>query len=378
MAMLPKHPWLKKCLERLEKLPQIRATATTEPYAYENILADGKLTIQTQERQNTYIFTIRNGITAETLDLHLDYFSIFRDRLDSSFRPLLIVNDLSDFVVEQLFDKNIEFLDTNGTIYLNNKDCYILVRNSITQFSKKKLPYNLTASNLKLIYTFLQEPHRLIELTPEKLKQWAEVTGIDTRTVERSLEKLCELNYLRQRPKNSYQIVDYTKLLERWEVGYIETLRPSLLINTFRVLQGNFLEYSDKIVRVASLNNALIGGELGAALATQYIRPSSAVLHLPENQDYRELMVKLRLVPHLQGNITFLRQFGSRNKWWTYEKRMFYEQRLIGNPLLADPLLIHAELIINPDDRLKKTAQMLYEISLLKRQARAETFLKNN
>lgn len=51
--MLPLHPWLKKCLEYLDKLPQIQTIATTEPYCENAILTDGKLILTTQQTTNT-------------------------------------------------------------------------------------------------------------------------------------------------------------------------------------------------------------------------------------------------------------------------------------------------------------------------------------
>jgi hypothetical protein len=61
-------------------------------------------------------------------------------------------------------------------------------------------------------------------------------------------------------------------------------------------------------------------------------------------------MVKLRLVPDPQGNITFLHQFGKSNHWWLHRTER-----------IADPLLLYAELMMVPDDRLKETAQWIYE-----------------
>ncbi|HAA33344.1 MAG TPA: hypothetical protein DCE56_43510 [Cyanobacteria bacterium UBA8553] len=358
--MRPKHPWLKKCLEQLEKLPQICATATTEPYVYEEILADGKLTIETSNYKINYIFVIKSGITADTLDLQFEYLHHFSNRLYAPNRPLLITNDLSDFVIDQFLEKNIEFLDTNGTIYLNNPTFYILVRNSTRQTQKASSSNNLTTSTLKLAFTLLQDPQRLIKSDQNRL---AELTGIDTKTVSRGLESLHNLGYLQRLPTGDYLISDYNKLLERWELGYVENLRPSLLIETYRPLKRQiFSEISDEMIKFAASNNLLIGGELGAAILTQYLRPIGTVLHIPEEQNYRKLMVNLRLVPDPQGNISFFHQFGKRNRWWLHQEP---------DPI-ADPLLLYAELMMIPDDRLKETAQRLYEKYIVYRRNRAE------
>jgi hypothetical protein len=347
--MRPKHPWLKKCLEQLEKLPQIHATATTEPYVYKGILADGKLTIKTSNHTINYIFVIKSGITADTLDLQFEYLHHFSNRLDAPNRSLLITSDLSDFVIEQLLEKNIEFLDTNGTIYLNNQTFYIFVRNSTRQTQKSSSSSTLTTSTLKLAFTLLQAPWRLRKSARNRL---AEPTGTNINTVLRGLHSLYNLGYLERLPNGDYSISDYNKLFERWQMGYVERLRPSLLIKTYRPLKRQlFSEIADELIEFAASNNLLIGGELGAAILTQDLRPIGTVLHIPEEQNHLKLMLKLRLVPDPQGNITFLHQFGKSNHWRLHQAEQ-----------IADPLLLYAELMMLPyDARLKETAQRLYE-----------------
>jgi hypothetical protein len=352
--MRPKHPWLKKCLEQLEKLPQICATATTEPYVYEEILADGKLTIETSNQRINYIFVIKSGITADTLDLQFEYLHHFSNRIYAPNRPLLITSDLSDFAIDQLLEKNIEFLDTNGTIYLNNPTFYILVRNSNGQTQKASSSSSLTTSTLKLAFTLLQAPGHLKKSARNRLadrNRLAELTGINTKTVLRGLHSLHNLGYLQRLPNGNYSISDYNKLFERWQIGYVESLRPSLLIKTYRPLKRHFFsEIADELIEFAGSNNLLIGGELGAEILTQYLRAIGTVLHIPEEQNHLKLMLKLRLVPDPQGNITFFHQFGKSNQWWLHEAEP-----------IADPLLLYAELMMLPDDRLKETAQQLYE-----------------
>ncbi|MEO3705415.1 hypothetical protein [Trichormus azollae] len=52
--MQSKHPWLQKCIQKLEELPQIKTTTTIEPFL-EKTLADGLLTIYTPHNELQYI-----------------------------------------------------------------------------------------------------------------------------------------------------------------------------------------------------------------------------------------------------------------------------------------------------------------------------------
>ena len=224
--MQPKHPWLQKCIQKLEKLPQIEKIIIIEPFL-ENTLADGLLTIYTPHNKiHQYIVEIKVPITLDTVDANINYIHHLQEKLSHDKRTLLITNALSDAVMDSLLENNIEFIDTTGNIYLNNSSLYILVRSSLTQRKKSKI----TTSTLKVAYAILQDPYILQYPTLEMI---VNVAGVDSKTVKRSLETLYQLNYLQRQRNGTYRIENYTKLLERWEMGYIENLRPELLIGTF-------------------------------------------------------------------------------------------------------------------------------------------------
>jgi len=359
--MRPHHPWLKKCVQRLNQLPQIHAIAITEPYYDEDkrLLADGRLTLTTTAGKIDYIFVIKTGITVDSFASQLEYLELFCQQVYLPQRPLLIVDRLSDSVGYQLIEKNIEFIDSKGLIYLNNDSHYILVQNIE---NKKQKPSNrLTVNGLKLMFIILQEPQRLQKYDRARLGQLA---GINIKSVSQTLEILHRLHYLKLRSNQKYTVANYLKLFERWELGYIEILRNTLFLQAYRLLKPQ--SWSDRYDAMAIIKaeNILIGGEWGADLLTQYLRSSQIVLHLPDVKKIQPIMLKLRLVPDPEGNIVFLRQFGQRNHWWLHET--------MKETPVVDPLLIHAELSLNPDARLKEVAQIIYEKYILPRQKRAE------
>ena len=353
--MQPKHPWLQKCIQKLEKLPQIEKTIIIEPFL-ENTLADGLLTIYTPHNKiHQYIVEIKVPITLDTVDANINYIHHLQEKLSHDKRTLLITNALSDAVMDSLLENNIEFIDTTGNIYLNNSSLYILVRSSLTQRKKSKI----TTSTLKVAYAILQDPYILQYPTLEMI---VNVAGVDSKTVKRSLETLYQLNYLQRQRNGTYRIENYTKLLERWEMGYIENLRPELLIGTFSTRENiDFNDISKQILEIARNQKIIIGGELGAAIITGYLKPISMTIHIPEEYNYRSITAMLRLTPDPKGNITILKQFGNKNQ----------SKYSLSEPV-ADPLLIHAELCLYPDERLKETAKRLYEKYIITRQEIAE------
>lgn len=340
----PKHPWLQKCLAQLTKIPHIQIDTTTvvEPRPP----ADALLTIVTPQQINLkYIVFIKSNVTLKTLDIVIEYLTFFQQKEHDDPSPLLVTDTLSDAVIQALIEQNIEFIDTTGNTYLNNSSFYILIKNSAVQ-SNKLSNSSITTSTLKVAYAILQDP-TILKAHSKKLE---EVAGVDLKTAKRSLQSLCKLNYLQRQKGNQYRIENYLKLIERWNMGYVENLRSELLIDTFSpILYHQFSEISNEIIDLAKTDKFLIGGELGAALITNYLKPISAVIHIPKEQNYRLITTKLRLRPDPQGNISILKQFGSKN---TLDNN--YPN------FVVDPLLIYAELALHPDERLKETANRLY------------------
>ncbi|AFZ59407.1 hypothetical protein H6G54_07555 [Anabaena cylindrica FACHB-243] len=401
--MQPKHPWLQKCIQKLEELPQIETTTTIEPFL-ENTLADGLLTIYTPHNKLKYVVEIKSPVTLDTLDSTINYLNHLNQQLSNGQRTLLVTDVLSDAVVNELLEINLEFIDTTGNIYLNNSSLYILVRSSSTQSKKILSAPNITTSTLKVAYALLQDPSILqyhnfdydleqivnvagIDSTivkPSVLKKIANAASVDYQTVKGSLETLYQLNYLQRQRSGTYRIENYTKLFERWEMGYIENLRPELLIGTFSRRENINIDLNDiskEIIKLAQIKQLTIGGkvldpitiggevldlitiggELGAAMVTGYLQPIRMTIHIPEECNYRVITTMLHLNPDPKGNIIILKQFGNKNQ----PKYSLYEY-------VADPLLIHAELSLNPDTRLKETAKRLYEKYIITRQEIAE------
>lgn len=341
--MQPKHPLLQKSLKQLEALPNFQARVEAMPYMTPQVLADGQLILENAGRRVEYICEIKSNVTHETVDFIIEYLIQLQHRLNDGQRSLLITQDLPDQVIDQLLEQNVEFIDAAGDIYLNSPSLYTLVRRQHPSKTENK-SFEITTSSLQIVYSLLQDPKILG--SSDFAYTLAKLQGISSSTVKDELEKLARLGYLQHR-QNRYYIVDYIKLLERWEMGYVESLRPKLLINTFAPIgQRTFFDVGNVIVQSAKEYGCLIGGELGAEIATDYLRFTTATLHVPE--DYRSIFVKLKLKPSPDGEISFVRQFGMNNDW---------NQSLI----LADPLLIHAELQMIQDARTRETAYRLFD-----------------
>jgi hypothetical protein len=345
--MQPTHPILQKCLKQIESLPNLKAEVSTIPHVSSSVLADGKLLLRTPNTTVEYICEIKSHITRETINNVIEYFTHFRERLDKNQKPLLITENLSNQIVEDLLKKDIEFIDVTGNIYLNSSSFYLLVRRPSSQLKNPlKESVKITNTTLKVIFFLLQNPdlsRKFIDSEESMDKPFLNPNKLE-------IDKLCKLNYLEKR-HGTYQIVDYLKLFERWELAYTETLRSQLFIDTFTPINNlPFSDISKLLIQKENDWDYLIGGELGAALATNYLHPITATLHVPKN--YTQIFVDLKLKPSSTGEITFLKKWTSRDTWKNNGNTK--------NGNLADPLLIHAELMMSKDERLRETADIIF------------------
>lgn len=349
--MPPKNPLFQKCLAYLESLPSIEATIQGEPYCSSEVLADGELIINTTNKSVNYVCEIKTGLTSGAIQQVTEYFSNLGKRLKPNERPLLVTRGLSNLVIEQLLKENVEFIDVDGNIYLNSLGIYVLVRNQVFKEAASK-SLEITAGGLQVIYALLSQP-RLFTKEHDFDQEIAALSGVTSKTVKNTLKKLQDLDYITYR-QGRYAIVDYLRLLERWELGYFEKLRAKLLLGTFKPIgKDGFSEVRDKIEEGAKKYNYLIGGELAAAVMTEYLRPIGATLHLINNSDSRRIAVELKIKPDPEGEIVFLQHFGHIE----HQKNNLSKFQ----PSLANPLLVHAELVQTRNNRLKEISQLIYD-----------------
>ena len=175
------------------------------------------------------------------------------------------------------------------------------------------------------------------------------------------ISDLRRLGFLRlkatERKRRENELNNWGDLIERWEVGYAETLRPKLFKNRYRIAAGKQVEeLVESIQKTNHAKNILIGGELGAALLLDTLRPQSATLHLLEEP--LKLITALKLIPDPSGSVTVLDSFAKLNRW---------ERKQIKDCTLADPLLIHAELLLHESHRLRVVANDIYNQFISKR-----------
>lgn len=326
------------CLERLHQHPGIQAEVEREVFISKDRGVDGWLRLSSPLDRVDYACEIKQKVSQPMLGSVINQLQRLKEQTGQ--RPLLISSYLTSTVSDRLIQEGVEFIDAAGNMYLNSSAAYILIQGK----RPLEVPAQsiLTVTSLKLIYAVLTDS-RVLEANYREVAQFA---GISLGSVSSAIQALYESGYLQRQRGGGYRLEDYSKLLSIWELGYMEKLRPKLFVGTFKMTgYQDFTAISEQIEAKAETEGYLIGGELGAAIATRYLRPQRATLHVSGNM--RELMVALRLMPDAKGDVTLLHRFGEWNLWRDGDRR------------LASPLLMRAELLVEHDDRLRETATLL-------------------
>lgn len=245
--------------------------------------------------------------------------------------PLLISYYISPSMATMLKNKQIEYADCAGNLYLNQTPLYIDIcgRKHVTKAPVADRLFR--ASGLKLIYLFLRN-RKTINTTYRTL---ADDAGIALGSIGSLFKELEKRGNLVTDDNGEKQLVAIEELLQRWQLGYLETLHPNLLLQHCSLAPGETL--SQLLQRLKQLNlgsKVLIGGELGASLMTRGSAPRSAILFVDPKQ-HLKIMLQLHLSPDPDGEITLMQPFGLQCRWTGLQPEGL---------ALADPLLTFADL----------------------------------
>jgi len=247
-------------------------------------------------------------------------------------------------LAEILRNQRVNFVDTVGNAYLAGPG-------RLSVFHTGNRPsrgpatrgQDFTASGAKILFFLLRNGPR-VRATYRDMQA---AVGVSLDKISKVMNELAKDRLVIARTRGDYEILDAGTLLERWVAAFAAKLEAKLRLGEYRAPTGeDFAPLTDRI-RAAKLP-AVIGGEAAAGRLTDYLRPSALRLYVPEDSQER-VQRELRLAPALDGNIELRETFAADLGWPAGEQ----------GPLVADPVLVYAELMSGDDVRLGETALRL-------------------
>lgn len=334
------------CLATLRRLPGLDVD-----YQGADALGAGVVTIRTATGIDRYAAFTKQRLTSHGLPALLSELG----RLQSArpTRAMLLADHVTPGVADELEAKGVAYVDAAGNAHLNGPAAYVLIRGRRPQRPAART--GLTVTDFKLVFAILCRP----DILHAPLRHIASTTGISLGKTSTALRRLGDLDLIRTRGRQR-MLHDPPRLLHRWEVGYLEVVRPHLHPTTWRLPTRSSLEDTHR--SALALPNVLIGGEFAADAFTRFLKPGSLTLHVLPG-DAKRMAVELRLRPGdaTRPDVVLVDRFLPDLDQAGADAQRSHPDAL------AHPILARAELLALGSDRLRELADRLRDEVILPR-----------
>jgi hypothetical protein len=244
-----------------------------------------------------------------------------------------------DFLVEN----KINFIDLRGNCYLNLGDRYV-ARIQGQRGQQQPTARALRTPSYQVLFTILAEP----SLLSAPVRALASASGASRQAVVTLQERLSELGHLVKGPRGYFWApAGMRRALDLWLAGYATSVRPSLLVGTYRTQD---IDPSALEMRIAPILDKCgewrWGGGAAAYRMTGYFRGEKSIVHVEDAPV--DLPKKLRAIPDRSGTLAILRSPGHSGFTGTTVDT-------------AHPLLVYTELLADGSERAREATQQLAE-----------------
>ena len=330
------------CLEALRGLVPLDVGKPGRPKGRGGIQPDRVVDLVIDGQRGRFVVEARPTLRAPQV-APLAHFA--RQLAQRGERLLVCAERIPDPIGQELRANGIAYMDQGGNAWLHAPGLYLLVTGR-APIARRIGRQNLRGTDIRLLGVFLANA-QAVEARQTELAQQA---GIALGAVGAARDRLTELGILEQLDPRRWRVHDRKEGLRRFAEGWITVVRHKLGPRTYRRLGAKPGDLERRLKKLGPLLECLLGGELAAALLTGHLTTERATLHVP--RDHRaELVEALALVPDEQGPVTLLDRYGLADAHPLPAPRV---------PALAHPLLVWAECLAVPDERVAQTAELLY------------------
>ncbi len=268
---------------------------------------------------------------------------------------LLVFDFASEEVSEYCIENKLNYLDSAGNAYINSKSIVVYIEgrqnNKYKEFTKRIFQ----KTGLKLIFEILRNP----ELLNESYRTIAEYVGISTASVGNLIEEL-EANRFLIDIGGKKKLNNIEKLILKWVFNYTEVLKPKLHRGFFKLISENSLE---KIIENSRHDKLYFSGEYGAFFINKnkYIKPNNLIIYTKARLSL--LAKNYRLVPVNNPHpsdvkIEIIEPFWNTDIITNHNVDTF---NINIPPLIANDILIYADLLDSKDSRNIEVAEEIYK-----------------
>ena len=265
---------------------------------------------------------------------------------------LLVADYINPKLGERLKMADVQFLDTAGNAYINQKPVYIYIKGNKTQQvnlvkERVKTGRAFQPTGMKVVFEFLKDE----QLVNAPYREIADRAAVALGTVGWVINDLVTQGFLLEGfNKNQRNLVEFDLLLDKWVEAYPYKLKRKYEIGKFTTDNPDWRKtiYPEKF-------NAEWGGEIAAAKYTNYLNPQHGLIYIG-----RANMATFLQAARLRKAEPFIRQdtlIDLVEPFWikTNDKG---RTKYAG---LVHPIIAYADLIETGDTRNFDTAHELRE-----------------
>lgn len=288
-------------------------------------------------------FIVEAKLTVRNSNLGL-ILSQLEDVKQNSKRPIILIAEyISKMAAEEFKKRDINYIDIAGNAFIKYNNLLIFIDGQKKPKQEKTNQSRaFQEAGLKILFQLLYKPEHL----QDSYRKITEKADVSIGSVSNVMAELEDLNYL-LKTSDKRVLKNKNKLLERWIVEYNAVLRPRIVRKKMRFLDDDFQQQWRNINTHFSDGSVLWGGEPGAAILTENLRPEKFTLFT--NLDLSEVAKAVKLVPSENGDVEILQKFWNNNS---------------ENKKTAPALLIYADLINSGFGRNIETAKQILENEL--------------
>ena len=262
--------------------------------------------------------------------------------------PIVLIADYIPLGIAKEFNSlEVNYIEASGNTYLKYNNLWILISGQKrVKASKTQQSRAFQETGVKLIFGLLSKP----EMIKYSYRELSEIIGISLASTGYVMQELTDLNFL-LKTNDKKVLKNKQELINRWVVAYHDVLRPRLLKRKMRFVdKTNYVNWKGVTLNQSKKKDTLWGGEPGAAILTNFLKPSVYTIYTTKS--WQECAKNFELVPDENGDVEILQMF------WNFINPKENDLAIV------PPALIYADLMNSSIDRNIETAKIVFDNEL--------------
>lgn len=256
-------------------------------------------------------------------------------------RALVLAPHVGPSVGRRLAAQGISFVDLEGNCFVCLDGRYVAHVEGRKRQTQPARDRGIRAPGYRVLFALLATP----DLVGAPLRRLASASGASRQAASDMIERLVgEGAVVRTASSRAWVPQRMSALLDRWIVGYVDALRPKLLLGRFRTPEADVDHREEQLAARLAGSAWRWGGASAARRLVGHYRAPSTTIHVHEPT--ADLVVGLLAVPEQNGPLVVLKTPGPVGLDGATDDT-------------AHPLLVYAELLAEGHERATEAAGLV-------------------